>query len=185
MVWQGINLSHYHEQKWLKLAIKHLVLLLITLIIGISLAISIWQFNQTQSLQTKQQQKSIINLSQKIQQQKQAISQLKNQQTSNKVTYLEKDDITQFIQDISQLNLGGFIENIHFLKESSPQIKLLGKLFNEEGLDSLIEQFKKKRYLYKLEHFQKDEHHQFEFSLLITLSRKESNHEIQNKTKFN
>ncbi|MDO4697223.1 MAG: hypothetical protein Q4A60_00860 [Pasteurellaceae bacterium] len=176
MEWQGVNLSDFREQLWLKQAIRNLSLFVAVMMIAVSVACWFWLKNQTLASDYRQQQHHIENITNKIHHIQQSIAKIKAEQAQPKPIYLPKSHIDQFIQWLNQLKVKGFIESIQLYYEQSPQIKLTGKFSNETDFDKLIQQLKS-QYVYKVDYFQKNEQKQFEFSLVIQFNATEKQNE--------
>lgn len=172
MEWHGINLSDYHEQKWLKQSIKSLWLTIFTIIVAAIIAV--WVLFETQHLANTEQKISseISQLNRNLQQFEQKIHLLKNQHSQMQFTYIEKQEVQQFIRYLTEIPVKGFIENVQLYLDNGIKLKMVGKMTNENTFEIITQQLKQENFTYKIDHFEKNEQDQLEFSLIINLTVK-------------
>ncbi|KMK52409.1 hypothetical protein RO21_00735 [[Actinobacillus] muris] len=177
MDWQGINLTSYHQQKWLEKSVKHLIFIVICFILAILVAFSLWFFAQKISKNNQSLNQQNKQIKQDIQQIEKKITELQQQaKVKHSSEKLAKAHIIFLLDYIHNLNVQGGIELIQLYIETLPKLKLVGKLTHQNQFEQLEKQLKNIPYTYQLDHFQTNEMGEIEFGLTISLaSEKDEN----------
>lgn len=167
---KGINLSPIREKQWLRSNYRNLILLIVSITLSSALSIGIiLTINPLEKL-SLENQNSINVLKEKVRKEELAISQLKNSQQNINIRYLQKQDLTKFIDYLTSFPVNGVIETSQLYKEDGVKIKISGQLTNDIAFEKITQQIKNNKYSYKLENFQTNENNKVDFSLNITLT---------------
>lgn len=174
MAIKGIDLSPDHEQHWLQKNNRNLGYLMLTILLSFGLALAIFTYSSQIEQQSKQHQLELQNAKTKLNQLTQRISHLKNNVATEKPIYLEKAQLTNFITYLNHFPISGQIEisQLYYEQNDSKnqhtKIRIAGKSESQTDFEKVTQQLKQRNLSYKIEHFQRTENNQLDFSLIIT-----------------
>lgn len=172
MEWQGINLSGYRQQQWVKGSLRRLSLLGFTIVIAIITAIILWHITQSYQQQLSQYQQQTGQLQTQLRQLEQQYQQLRSRQANKQpAVYLTKQTLQQFIDYLNQLSVQGVIDISQLYIENGAKLKLIGQLMHQTQLERLTQQLKQLGYPYRFDQVQTHEQDQLSFSLIIQFTR--------------
>lgn len=166
----NLNLTDYRQRLWLHTAYRNLTLVAATVILALTLASLLWVAHQKAQFRIIETQQNIEQLNSQLQFVAQRIEQYHAQKKQKtQPLYLTKNQLTDFLNYLSQFSLHGILENSQLYMDNTAKIKISGKLPQQSMLEQITEQLKQQHRIYKLDYLQQNEQQQFEFSLTIPL----------------
>ncbi|MDH2999043.1 hypothetical protein A1D22_04095 [Pasteurellaceae bacterium LFhippo2] len=173
MEWQGVDISGNRIARWINGSIRALLWLSLSLFASGLFCYFIYK-SVSQLIIKNQQDRQIINQQhQELNRLEQQINKLKNQlQGNTQITYFSKKRILGIIHYLQQLPIQGGLNvaQLYFDEETNQEkLKLIGILNTSSEFEQLEQQLKQYNYRYQLIHFQTNEQHQINFSLVIDL----------------
>lgn len=172
MEWQGINLSHYYERKWVRkntlyLSGGGLVLLFSTLLFFFLQVIIDERVEQIH-----QQTKIIAERRNLLSKHKINIEQLKQkyvkQNSDNQLLSLSSVDF--FIHYLENFPVKGVVSSVLLFHQDATKIKISGSFIHQQQLHLLENQLKKNMQKYHIDYLQGNQNHKMDFGVTIEVN---------------
>ncbi|OOH85465.1 hypothetical protein BMT54_11825 [Pasteurellaceae bacterium 15-036681] len=173
MEWQGIDLSGNPMFSWIQNASQNLLKLSVSLITSGALASLIYYFAIQLEQQNQQKQQVIEQHQQELSIQQQQINKLiTHTEQVHQTRSFSSKRIQGVINYLKQLPISGGLDVVQLYHDEETQqdkLKLIGKLNHSIDFERLEQQLKQHGYNYNVAHFQINDKHQINFSLIIEL----------------
>ncbi|MGX2975176.1 hypothetical protein ACWIUH_09100 [Ursidibacter arcticus] len=168
MEWQGINLSGYNQNQWVKYSIRNFIIILATFIfLSIITIFIIFQYQDIQ-YKNKQLNNEITEIENKISQTQNNIEKLKKNTITN--NQLIKSEYIYFLnQYLNSFKEKGALEIIQIYIDSHTKIKIIGKAKNQEKFMSIEQQLKQDNINYHITQLHTSEDNLLSFQIIIDL----------------
>ncbi|MDP8078554.1 hypothetical protein [Phocoenobacter skyensis] len=168
MEWQGINLTNYHQEQWLKaIKLRFIQYLIVTLFFILDATILYWSSNSVYSQYVGYQTKN-SQINKEISNQKMRLARIKLRQ-QRKIEAINSQNIEKFLNEIKQIPINGIINEINIKHNITDYFLLSGQLDNQQSFEMVTQYLSHlKNITFSVDMLQTNSDYQLDFVIKIS-----------------